>query len=280
MLTIDAHHHLWRYTPEEFDWLSGPLAPLRRDFLPPDLLTTLASAHISGAVAVQARQSLEETRWLLDIATRTPQIKGVVGWAPIAAPTFPAHLESLLQHPQLKALRHVIQAEPDPNFILRPNFNAGIDLLLPTHLAYDLLIFARHLPQTITFVDRHPNQLFILDHLAKPPIATNTLEPWATHLRDLAQRPNVLCKLSGLVTETAVEDGRHTWTPAQLTPYLDIVTEAFTPARLLAASDWPVCLAATSYPAWFSLLHTHFAPFTPSEREAIFATNAIRAYHL
>ena len=277
--TIDAHHHLWHYTPDEFDWLTGPLTPLRRDFLLPDLIAALDSAAIDGAVAVQARQSLEETLWLLDLA-QAPEsqgrIQGVVGWAPIASPTFAADLESLLELPGLKGLRHVIQAEPDPNFILREEFNAGIRTLTPTGLAYDILVFARHLSQTIQFVDRHPNQLFILDHIAKPNIAGNELEPWATHIRALAQRPNVLCKLSGMVTEA---DPLH-WTPAQLTPYLDVVTEAFTPSRLLAGSDWPVCLAGVSYPAWFQLLHNHYTPFTPSEQDAIFGLNATRAYRL
>jgi L-fuconolactonase len=274
-LTIDAHHHLWRYTAEDFGWLTGPLTPLRRDFLIPDLLTALAEANIDATVAVQARQSLDETYWLLTLAQRTPLIQGVVGWVPIASPTFAQTLETLRQFPALKGLRHVVQAEPD-GFLLREDFNAGIRRLQPTGLVYDLLIVERQLPEAIQFVDLHPNQLFILDHIAKPRIAAAELEPWATNLRDLARRPNVVCKLSGLVTEADPQN----WTPSQLTPYLDIVTEAFTPQRLLAGSDWPVCLAGVSYSAWFEFLRAHFAAFSQPEQQAIFGGNATAIYRL
>lgn len=276
MTTVDAHHHLWRFTPEEFGWLEGPLAPLRRDFTTEDLRTAMQAAHIDAAITVQARQTLEETHWLLETAASTPEIAGVVGWAPITSQDFSAHLEDLLPNPHLKGLRHVIQAEPDPDFILGDAFNAGIDLLEPTGLVYDILIFERHLPQAIRFVDRHPNQPFVLDHIAKPRIAEHLLEPWAANLRELALRPNVSCKVSGLVTEA---DPTH-WSPAQLTPYLETVVEAFTPARLLAGSDWPVCLAGVAYAAWFDLLHSFFAPFSPAERNAIFGRNAVDLYRL
>jgi L-fuconolactonase len=276
MTTIDAHHHLWHFTPEEFGWLEGPLAPLRRDYLEPDLFAAIATANIDGVVTVQARQSLEETRWLLEIAARNPQIRGVVGWAPIASPNFAKSMDEFAANPKLKALRHVIQAEPDPNFILREDFNHGIRQLQGTGLAYDILIFERHLPQTIEFVDRHPNQTFVLDHIAKPRIAAHELEPWATNLRALALRPNVTCKLSGMVTEA----DPLAWTPAQLTPYLETAVAAFTPARLMAGSDWPVSLAGVQYAQWFELLRTFFHPFSAEERSAIFGQNAIATYHL
>ena len=276
MPTIDAHHHLWRFTPEEFNWLEGPLAPLRRDFNTEDLKHAMHQAQVDGTITVQARQTLEETTWLLDLAASTPEIKGVVGWAPLASPDFPAHLDTLRANPHLKGLRHIIQAEPDPNFILGESFNAGIDLLENTGLVYDILIFERHLPQAIQFVDRHPNQTFVLDHIAKPRIAEALLEPWATHIRDLALRPNVSCKLSGLVTEADPTN----WSPAQLTPYLETVVEAFTPARLLAGSDWPVSLAGVDYAAWFQLLRGFFTPFTSTETNAIFGQNAIDIYRL
>ena len=275
-MTIDAHHHLWRFTPEEFGWLEGPLAPLRRNFTTTHLTEAMKSANIDGAITVQARQTLDETNWLLDLAASTPEIRGVVGWAPIATPDFPAQLEILRANPHLKGLRHVIQAEPDPNFILGEAFNAGIDLLENTGLVYDILIFERHLPQTIRFVDRHPNQPFVLDHIAKPRIADRVLDPWATTLHELALRPNVFCKISGLVTEADPLD----WTPTQLTPYLETVVEAFSPARLLAGSDWPVCLAGVEYAAWFHLLRDFFAPFSATERGAIFGHNATELYRL
>ena len=275
-MTIDAHHHLWHFTPEEFGWLEGPLAPLRRDFTTADLTQVMQQAGMDGAITVQARQTLEETNWLLETAATTSAIKGVVGWAPIASPNFPEHLEPLLANPLFKGLRHVIQSEPDPDFILGDAFNAGIDFLENTGLVYDILILERHLSQTIRFVDQHPHQSFVLDHIAKPLIVEGALEPWATNLRELARRPNVACKLSGLVTEA---NPLH-WTPQQLHPYLETVVEAFTPARLLAASDWPVCLAGVEYAAWFDLLQTFFAPFTPTERNAIFGDNSCEIYRL
>jgi L-fuconolactonase len=276
MPTIDAHHHLWRFTPEEFGWLDGPLAALRRDFGTADLRAAMQAAGVDGAVAVQARQTLDETAWLLDVAAKTPEIKGVVGWAPIAAADFPAHLEGLRAKKDLKGLRHVIQAEPDPDFILGEDFNTGIDLLENTGLVYDILIFERHLPQTIRFVDQHPNQSFVLDHVAKPLIAEGTMEPWAANLRELARRPHVSCKVSGMVTEA----DPLRWSREQLTPYLDTVVDAFGPARLLAGSDWPVCLAGVEYGAWFDLLRNFFAGFTAAERNAVFGGNAVEIYRL
>lgn len=274
--TIDAHHHLWRYTPQEFDWLQGPLEPLRRDFLPPDLLDAMCSAGVDGAVAVQARQTLEETHWLLQLAGETPQIRGVIGWAPLTDESFPETLAGLLQHPRLKGLRHIVQGEPDPDFILRKDFNAGIRLLKGTGLVYDILIFERHLPQTIRFVDQHPDQAFVLDHIAKPRIAAGEIDVWATDLRELARRPNIFCKLSGMVTEADPKQ----WTAAQLHPYLEVAVEAFGPARLLAGSDWPVCLAGTSYAGWFGLLRKFFKHYSSTERAAIFSETAASIYSL
>jgi L-fuconolactonase len=273
---IDAHHHLWRFTPQEFDWLEGSLEPLRRDFLPPDLAAAMNSAGIDGAVAVQARQTLEETHWLLQLAAETPLIRGVVGWAPLADESFSVTLAALLEHSRLKGLRHIIQGEPDADFILRKDFNAGIRLLKDTGLVYDILIFERQMPQTIRFVDQHPEQIFVLDHVAKPRIAAGRLEPWATNLRELARRPNIFCKLSGMVTEA---DPKR-WTAEQLTPYFDVAVESFGPARLLAGSDWPVCLAGTSYAGWFDVLREFFKHYSNTEQAAIFGETATSVYSL
>lgn len=275
-LTIDAHHHLWRYNPHEFAWLNGPLEPLRRDFLPQHLLPEMHLAQVDGVIAVQACQTLEETHWLLTLTEATPAIRGVVGWAPLTQPDLPGILDQLRASPALKGLRHIVQAEPDPDFLLREDFNAGIRTLAHARLAYDVLIFERHLPQTIAFVDRHPNQQFVLDHLAKPRVAEGAIEPWAGLLNELARRPNVACKLSGLVTEA----DPHCWNPAQLDAYLTTAVEAFGPGRLLVGSDWPVLLAGCSYARWFQLLRDFFAPYSDSERAAIFAQNAIDIYHL
>jgi L-fuconolactonase len=277
---IDGHHHLWRYTPDEFGWINEEMGRLRRDFLPNDLKPLLDRAGIHGAIAVQARQSLEETRWLLSLAEDEPDsnpwMKGVVGWAPIAAPDFQEILARLRLCKKLKGLRHFIQDEPDDQFILSQTFNRGIRTLRDTGLVYDILIHARHLPQTVRFVDMHPDQSFVLDHCAKPPILSRDVESWGTHMRELAKRPNVGCKLSGLVTEADWQK----WTPAQLEPYWHLVLEAFGPGRLLFGSDWPVALLASSYQRWIDTVTEWVAPLSASEQEAIFGGTASRVYSL
>lgn len=279
--TIDAHHHLWRYTPEEYGWIDDDMKALRRDFLPEDLAAALATAGIDGTIAVQARQTMEETRWLLDLADKTDAIRGVVGWAPIAGEEFPGVMEEFDGRVKLKGLRHVIQDEKDEHYILREDFNSGIRTLLGSGLVYDILIYERHLADTIHFVDQHPEQVFVLDHVAKPLIAAGELEPWAERMRELGQRANVWCKISGMVTEA---DWRHDVERARsletLKPYLDVVVEAFGPGRLMAGSDWPVCLVASEYAQWFDLLREYFAGFSEAERGSVFGATAIEVYGL
>ncbi len=272
---IDSHHHLWRYSPTEYGWIDATMTALRRDFLPADLVHELTQANIAGAIAVQARQTLEETHWLLELARTCPQIRGVVGWAPIASPSFEASLPQLASQPKLVGLRHVAQAEPE-GFLDSPDFNRGIRALTRTNLVYDILIFERQLEEAIRFVDRHPQQIFVLDHIAKPKIAAHELEPWRTHIREFSKRPNVSCKLSGMVTE----DSWSTWSLESLRPYLDTAVESFGPNRLLAGSDWPVCLVATTYAEWWQTLRDYFQNFTPEDRTKIFGANATRIYRI
>lgn len=276
MQTIDAHHHLWRYTPDEYDWIDENMEVLRKDFLPDDLKAAMLSAGVDGTVAVQARQTLEETRWLLDLAEANDEIRGVVGWAPIAGEDFPGIMEEFDGRTKLKGLRHVIQGEKDENYILREDFNAGIRALAGSGLVYEILIYERHLPQTIDFVDRHPNQMFVLDHVAKPLIAAGIIEPWATRMRELAKRENVWCKVSGMVTEADWK----TWTPESLKPYMDVAVEAFGPERLMVGSDWPVCLVACNYERWWQMLRDYFAGFSDTERAHVLGSNAIDVYGL
>jgi L-fuconolactonase len=273
---IDSHHHLWRYNAAEYGWLDDDMRALRRDFLPKDLLPELAAAGIDGTVAVQARQTMDETRWLLDMADEYEAIRGVVGWAPIAGEDFPGVMEEFEHRTKLKGLRHVIQGEPDENYILRADFNSGILAMQGSGLVYDILIYERHLPQTIEFVDEYPDQIFVLDHIAKPRIGAGMVQPWADNLHELALRQNVWCKVSGMVTEADWKG----WTPEMLRPYLDVVVDAFGVDRLMAGSDWPVCLVATEYARWFEVLRAYFAGFSESEQDAIFGGTAIEVYQL
>lgn len=275
MSVIDAHHHLWRYSSSEFDWIDDGMAKLRRDFLPEDFETEVKVAGVDGTVVVQARQSLEETRWLCGLASASSMIRGVVGWAAIASPDFEHVLSEMKQLPKLVGLRHVVQGEA-PGFLDAEAFNHGVSLLKDADLAYDILIFERQLEEAIRFVDRHPSQPFVLDHIAKPRIAAAELEPWRTHIREIARRPNVVCKLSGIVTEAEWSN----WTLETLRPYLDTCLEAFGPERLMAGSDWPVCLLASGYEHWWSTLRAYFTDCSEQERDAVFGGTASRFYHL
>ncbi|WP_263375665.1 amidohydrolase family protein [Granulicella aggregans] len=273
---IDSHHHLWRYTTEDYGWIGPQMQVLKRDFLPEDLSREMAAAQVHGSVAVQARQTIEETRWLLDLAAQNPALRGVVGWLPIVHGDLPLQLSDLGDIANLKGLRHVIQDEPDENFILRDDFNVGIASLLGTGLVYDILIHERHLPQAAIFVSQHPKQAFVLDHLAKPKIAAAEIEPWRSNLFALAAHPNVFCKLSGLVTEADWER----WTLADLRPYLDAAIVAFGPERLMAGSDWPVCLLASGYTRWWETLRGWMKDFDVQHQEAILGQTAQRVYRL
>jgi L-fuconolactonase len=280
-LTIDAHHHLWRYTAAEYGWIDEEMKALRRDFLPRDLFAEMAAVGIDGTVAVQARQTLEETRWLLDLAEENEAIRGVVGWAPIAGEEFPGCMEEFDGREKLKGLRHVIQGEVDEHYILREDFNSGIRTMLGSGLVYDILIYERHLEDTIFFVDEHPEQVFVLDHVAKPLIGAGLLEPWASRMRELGRRENVWCKVSGMVTEADWRsDPAKAASLETLRPYLDVAVEAFGVERLMAGSDWPVCLVASGYAQWFGVLRDYFAGFSEAEKARVFGGTAVEVYGL
>ena len=235
---IDAHQHFWTYNPVEYDWIDDSMQSLRRDFLPADLQPELQRAGFQGCVAVQARQTLAETRWLLELAERSEFILGVVGWVDLRSPRLREELASLAAgKSKLVGVRHIVQAEPDDRFLLQPEFLRGMALLEEFDLAYDVLIYAKHLPVAAEFVEQLPRQRFVLDHLAKPPIKSGELAVWERGIRKLASFPNVYCKLSGLVTEA---DWRN-WKPKDIKPCLDVAFDCFGPRRLMIGSDWPVC---------------------------------------
>jgi L-fucono-1,5-lactonase len=274
--TIDAHHHFWNYTPVEYGWIGEDMEVIRRSFLPADLKPEITRNGIDGVVSVQARQTVEETEWLLQLAHEHKFIRGVVGWVPLAHPNVATVLDRLAANKHLKAVRHVIQDEPDDRYILREDFNAGIGVLRDYGLAYDVLIFERHLPQAIEFVDRHPNQVFIVDHLAKPRVRDGADSPWREKMRELAKRAHVYCKLSGLVTEA---DPRR-WTEEALRPYIDTVLEAFGPERVMFGSDWPVCLLASKYGQWVEIVSRAIANLSPHEQARVMGGTAVEAYRL
>ena len=273
---IDAHHHLWRYAKEEYGWIGVGMEAIAHDFLPHDLERELESSGLDGSIAVQARQTMEETEWLLSLAEEFRMIRGVVGWAPIASPEFPEVIERLKQFKKLKGLRHIVQDEPDDEFLLRTDFNAGIALCQRHGLVYDILIFERQLRAAISFVDEHPGQVFVLDHIAKPRIRERELEPWRTNIRELARRENVYCKVSGLVTEADWTK----WSLGDLQPYLDVVLDAFGPSRLMAGSDWPVCLLAATPQRWFATVQEFIRPLSVVEQEMILGGVATHVYSL
>lgn len=273
---VDAHQHFWHYKVEEYGWIDDSQKALRRNFLPDDLHAEMTANGVDATVSVQARQTLVETEWLLSLAKAHPWIAGVVGWIPLTSGNATAHLEHLSIHPKLKAVRHVLHDEPDDNYMLRPDFLAGIGDLHRFHLAYDILIFERHLPQTIRFVDRFPNQVFVLDHIAKPRIKSGAIEPWRTNIIELARRPNVYCKLSGMVTEADWS----AWRFEDLRPYFEVVLNAFGPKRLMFGSDWPVLTLAGSYHSWLQTVLHVIEKFSDSERARILSGTAREAYRL
>jgi L-fuconolactonase len=266
---IDSHQHFWKYDAAEYGWIDESLSALRRDFLPPALAHEMAGARVGASIAVQARQTPEETRWLLELADRHPFIAGVVGWVDLQSTDVEAELERVSHHPRLVGLRHIVQGEPD-GFFDRPAFRRGIALLERYGLTYDILVYARQLPAAVTFARAFPRQRFVLDHLGKPDVRANGYGEWRGHFGDLAALPNVCCKLSGLVTEA---DWR-AWTPAQLRPYLDAALESFGPSRLMIGSDWPVCLAAASYRDVIDLVRDAIAEYSTDERERILGGTA------
>ena len=273
---IDAHQHFWIYDRREYDWIDDSMVALRRDFLPADLKPELERNGFQGCVAVQARQTLEETRWLLELAERAPFILGVVGWVDLRSPRVRFELESLTGKSKLVGVRHIVQSEPDERFLLQPDFLRGIALLEEFDLAYDILIYAHHLPVTAEFVGRFPRQRFVLDHMAKPPIKSGALDAWTRGMREVAAFPNVHCKASGLVTETDWQ----AWKPEDMRPYLDVAFECFGPSRLMIGSDWPVCTLAGPYARIMNLVKDYLGKYSANEKEAVLGENAAAFWRL
>jgi L-fucono-1,5-lactonase len=276
MTKIDTHQHFWTFRPENYSWIDASMAALQRDFGPADLEPELQAAGVDGTLLVEARGHLQETDNLLAIAARTPFVRGVVGWLPLTEPGVPALLERYAARPELRGLRHWLGPVSDPDYMFGSDLHRGIGLLHGFGLTYDLGIWAPQLHGMPAFVDRHPNQIFVLDHFGKPFIREGKLEPWRKELLELARRPNVYCKISGLATEAKLDS----WTLADLTPFLASALEAFTPQRLMFGSDWPVCTLATSYSRWSQTIDTWLQKLSAPERARILGGTAHEVYRL
>ena len=282
---VDAHQHFW--DPGRFDyfWMTGEeTAPLRRPYGPDDLEPLLAEAGVDATVLVQALRSVAETRWFLETAAATPFVAGVVGWVDLLDPRVGDTLAELKAQPDgrlLVGIRHMVQDEPDREWLLQPAVKRGLGAVAEADLVYDLLLKPPQIAAATRLCAELPEVRFVVDHLAKPPIASGEIGPWADLMAPFAGMPHVSCKLSGMVTEA----NWASWTPADLAPYVGTVVELFGEDRLLFGSDWPVCTLAAGYAqvkgALEAALENVFGgPPPPETRAKIFGTNAIHAYGL
>jgi L-fuconolactonase len=271
---IDAHQHFWQYNPAAHAWMTEDMAALKHDHLPEDLEPLLKSLGFDGCIAVQASQSLEETRWLLELADQNDFIRGVVGWVDLRSPQLPAQLEQFAVHPRLVGVRHIVQDEPDDEFMLRDDFLRGIAQLAECGLTYDVLIYPRQLPAAVKLVQEFPQQRFVVDHIAKPAIAEGKVAPWEDGIRELARMPNLCCKLSGMVTEARWKQ----WQPRDFHPYLDVIFDAFGPERLMIGSDWPVCTLSAGYEFAMRIVIDYIEQFPAAVQEGILGRNCAHFY--
>lgn len=272
-MVIDSHVHFWKYNKKDYAWIDNSMKGLQKDFLPTELEPTLKRNYVDGCIAVQADQAELETRFLAELSTTHPIIKGVVGWTDLKAPDAEKKLSELKEYSQVIGLRHIAQSEPD-DFYYNQDFRRGLGLLEKFGYRFDLLIFPRQLRASKDLVAEFPGQAFILDHCAKPNIKSGLTDEWKKGIQDLAAYPNVSCKLSGLVTEAKWKD----WRPADFYPYLDVVFEAFGPDRLMFGSDWPVMLVSGMYVQWKSLLEKYLEHFLAEDQAKIFGLTAKRVY--
>lgn len=275
-MRIDSHQHFWNYSAAEYPWIGPGMERLARDYLPEDLAPLLAAEGIHGSVAVQARQSVAESHWLLSLAQAHPLVKGVVGWVDLRSDRVGDDLHALALNPTFVGVRHVVQDEPDPRFVLGSDFGRGLRELHQHGLTYDLLLYPNQLPAAIELVGLVPEQPFVVDHLAKPRIAAGEIEGWERDLRAIARHDNVCCKVSGMVTEAT----RRGWKRDDFTPYLDVVLEAFGPTRLMVGSDWPVCLLAGEYADVAAIPRDYFGRLSTDEQAQIHGGTATRFYGL
>lgn len=276
MMKIDAHQHFWLYNEKEFAWINDDMSELKRDFSPEDLKVLLKSIHFDGSIVVQARQSLDETRWLLELAQKYDFIKGVVGWVDLCSPDVTKQLKQFANNPFLKGVRHVIHDEADDQFMLSEEFQRGISVLNDFNLTYDLLLFPKHIPYALQLIEKFPEQLFVLDHIGKPDIKNKEISFWKENLTKLAEYKNVYVKVSGMVTEADWKN----WRKEDFKVYLDIVFNAFGPERVMIGSDWPVCTVSESYESVMGIVLDYVKQFASGYESQILGENCSRFYSI
>jgi L-fuconolactonase len=274
-MTVDAHHHFWKFDPIRDSWITADMQAIRRDFLPEDLKPVLAANGVDACVTVQVGQSEQETRAMLDFAEQHAFIAGVVGWVDLRARDLGERLQHFQSFYKLKGFRHIVQGEP-AGFLLQKEFIAGVRLLQHYGFTYDLLVYHHQLGDALQFVREVPGVKIVVDHIAKPSIRTGEKTDWELNMAALATFKNVHCKISGMVTEADWKN----WKAADFYPYLDEVVEAFGTDRLMYGSDWPVCLVAASYEQQLNIVQTYFSKFSDTEKRAVMGENARRFYNL
>ncbi|MCK4240736.1 MAG: amidohydrolase family protein [Candidatus Atribacteria bacterium] len=273
---VDAHQHFWIYNQEEYKWIDESMVKLRRNFLPSHLNRVLKRNGFDFCVTVQARQTLQETKWLLELAQNNSFIKGIVGWVDLKSGSVEQDLEKFAAYKKFKGVRHLLQDEDDDRYMLQPDFKKGLSQLKKFDLTYDILIYPRHIKYACTLVYEFPQQKFIIDHLAKPLIKESKIEPWKKDMQKLAREDNVLCKLSGMVTEANWDS----WKKEDFIPYMETLLEVFGPNRLLFGSDWPVCTVAAKYEQVLEIVTNFISSLSPAEQAHIMGQNTIDFYNL
>jgi L-fuconolactonase len=276
MKRLDSHHHFWHYKPEKFPWITPERAVVGRDFLPGEFRQVLSAGGVDGSIVVQNFRTMAETDWLLGLAKEFPGIEAVVGWFPLIDPAVETTIERYAVDPLVVGAREILQYPELSGYFEDPAFHRGLEALAKHGLTYDLLIGPWQMHASIRLVDRHPKLQFVLDHMGKPPIASGDLEEWSQDFREIARRPNVACKFSGLPLESKLPG----WRPVDFQPCIDLALEVFGPSRLMFGSDWPPCLMATTYARWVEVVAAAVANLAQEEQAAIWARTAERIYGL
>lgn len=275
-MIIDSHQHFWQVGHFDYPWMSSEVEVLYQNYLPSQLEPILKECGVGQTILVQASNSLAETYWLLSLAERRPFIAGVVGWVDLKDPEVEPELEVLTVNPKFKGVRHLVESERSDDWLVEPSVLKGLRVLEKHRVPYDLLVHTRHLKHVKAVAEACPNLRLVIDHMAKPPIASREVADWARALKEVSAYPNISCKLSGLVTEA----NQTAWTAEDLRPYIERALELFGPKRMMFGSDWPVCLLASSYLRVLESFQSLLADLVEEDRNCIFGDNVREFYRL